>query len=68
MKKALTKKKPEKRLLVSLEKKAGRANSGRITVRHQGGGAKKLYRINLRYQRRLLLLNMIPIGQLLFVF
>jgi len=45
MKKALTKKKPEKRLLVSLEKKAGRANSGRITVRHQGGGAKKLYRI-----------------------
>lgn len=43
--KILTKKPPEKRLLVSLQKKAGRGSSGRITVRHQGGGAKKLYRI-----------------------
>jgi large subunit ribosomal protein L2 len=41
----LTKKKPERKLLKSLKKKAGRGSSGRITVRHQGGGAKKLYRI-----------------------
>ena len=43
--KILTKKKPEKRLLLSLKKKAGRNSSGRITVRHRGGGAKRLYRI-----------------------
>jgi large subunit ribosomal protein L2 len=41
----LTKKKPEKRLLLSLQKKAGRAKTGRITVRHRGGGAKRLYRM-----------------------
>ncbi len=41
----LTKKKPEKRLLVSLKRRAGRAKSGRITVRRRGGGAKRLYRI-----------------------
>lgn len=43
--KLLTKKEPEKRLLLALPKKAGRTNSGRITVRHRGGGAKKLYRL-----------------------
>ncbi len=43
--KILTKKKPEKRLLLSLKKKAGRNNFGRITIRHRGGGSKKLYRI-----------------------
>ena len=31
---------PEKSLLVSLNKKGGRNASGKITVRHQGGGAK----------------------------
>ena len=36
---------PEKKLLVSLKKHAGRNNSGKITVRHKGGGAKKKYRI-----------------------
>lgn len=41
----LTKKEPEKRLLLRLQEKAGRGNLGRITVRHQGGGAKRLYRI-----------------------
>ncbi len=41
----LTKKKPEKRLLLSLKKRAGRGSSGRITVRHKGGGAKRLYRV-----------------------
>lgn len=43
--KLLTKKKPEKRLLLSLQRSAGRTNSGRITVRHRGGGVKRLYRI-----------------------
>lgn len=41
----LTKKEPEKKLLVPLKKKAGRNASGRITVRHRGGGHKRLYRI-----------------------
>lgn len=44
-KKILTKKQPEKKLLLSLKKSTGRASSGRITVRHKGGGVKKLYRI-----------------------
>jgi len=44
-KKILTKKKPEKRLLLTFKKRAGRGASGRITVRHRGGGAKKLYRV-----------------------
>ncbi|MDD2732223.1 MAG: 50S ribosomal protein L2 [Candidatus Pacebacteria bacterium] len=43
--KILTRKKPEKRLLLSLKARSGRSSSGRITVRHKGGGAKKLYRI-----------------------
>src|SRR4030042_589423 len=43
--KLLTKKEPEKKLLVSLKRRAGRGRSGRITVPHRGGGAKKLYRI-----------------------
>ncbi len=41
----ITTDKPEKTLLVPLHKKAGRNNQGRITVRHQGGGHKRLYRI-----------------------
>jgi len=36
---------PEKSLLAPLSKKAGRNNQGKITVRHQGGGAKRKYRI-----------------------
>lgn len=41
----ITKTKPEKSLLQRLTKKAGRNVYGRITVRHQGGGAKRMYRI-----------------------
>lgn len=41
----ITKTTPEKSLLVPLKKKAGRNNYGRITVRHQGGGHKRKYRI-----------------------
>lgn len=44
-KKILSKKKPEKSLLRPLKKTGGRGNSGRITVRHRGGGAKRRYRI-----------------------
>ncbi|SND82616.1 50S ribosomal protein L2 [Streptococcus pneumoniae] len=36
---------PEKSLLVALKSKAGRNNNGRITVRHQGGGHKRFYRL-----------------------
>ncbi len=43
--KGLTKKRPEKSLTLSLSKRAGRNISGRITVHHRGGGAKRLYRI-----------------------
>jgi large subunit ribosomal protein L2 len=44
--KFFTKKRPEKRLILSLKSKSGRSSStGRITVRHQGGGVKRLYRI-----------------------
>ncbi len=41
----LTDKKPEKSLLAVRKKHAGRNNQGRITVRHQGGGNRKKYRI-----------------------
>jgi len=41
----LSKVKPEKSLVVSLKKNAGRNNYGRITVRHRGGGNKVKYRI-----------------------
>ncbi|MCL1802443.1 MAG: 50S ribosomal protein L2 [Eubacteriaceae bacterium] len=37
--------KPEKKLLAKKHNKGGRNNTGRITVRHQGGGAKQKYRI-----------------------
>src|SRR5699024_10501296 len=36
---------PEKTLLAPLNKRAGRNNQGRITVRHQGGGHKRQYRL-----------------------
>ena len=41
----VTKATPEKSLLVSLPKKGGRNNQGKITVRHIGGGAKRKYRV-----------------------
>ena len=41
----ITKTTPEKSLIQPLNKKAGRNNQGKITVRHQGGGAKRKYRI-----------------------
>jgi ribosomal protein L2, bacterial/organellar len=41
----LTKVKPEKSLLATIKKNGGRNNQGKITVRHQGGGEKRKYRI-----------------------
>src|SRR5665647_105644 len=41
----VTKYEPEKALLTPLKKHGGRNVYGRITVRHQGGGAKRKYRI-----------------------
>ena len=41
----ITKTSPEKSLLVSLNKTAGRNSYGRITVRHRGGGHKRQYRL-----------------------
>lgn len=41
----LSKKAPEKALLVPLKKKGGRNNQGYITCRHKGGGHKQMYRI-----------------------
>ena len=41
----ITKTTPEKSLVVSLKKNAGRNNQGKITVRHQGGGNRQKYRI-----------------------
>lgn len=42
---SITRKEPEKSLLVSLTKTGGRNNQGRISVRHRGGGAKRRYRL-----------------------
>ncbi len=36
---------PEKNLTVTIKKNSGRNNQGKITVRHQGGGVKRRYRI-----------------------
>ena len=41
----ITTDKPEKSLLEPIKKQAGRNNQGRITVRHQGGGHKRQYRV-----------------------
>ena len=47
----ITKKSPERSLLVSLNKNAGRNNQGKITVRHRGGGSRRKYRI-IDFKRR----------------
>jgi large subunit ribosomal protein L2 len=40
----ITKSKPERSLTEAIRKKGGRNNTGRITVRHRGGGHKRRYR------------------------
>ena len=41
----ITKKTPEKSLVVAKNSNGGRGNTGRVTTRHQGGGHKQKYRI-----------------------
>jgi len=41
----LSKKRPEKKLLKYVKRNVGRGSSGMITVRHKGGGVKRMYRI-----------------------
>ena len=41
----ITASKPEKSLLAKVSQKGGRNNTGKMTVRHQGGGHKRQYRI-----------------------
>ena len=43
--KGLTKKRPERRLIESLRSRGGRNAAGRLTMRHQGGGHKRHYRM-----------------------
>ncbi len=47
----ITKSTPEKSLLASKKKNAGRNNQGKITVRHHGGGNRQKYRI-IDFKRR----------------
>ena len=47
----ITKTEPEKSLTVSLKSSGGRNAKGRLTVRHKGGGHKRLYRI-IDFKRR----------------
>ena len=48
---SLSKCKPEKSLLRVLKKRSGRNNTGKITVRHRGGGNKRKYRL-IDFKRR----------------
>ncbi|XWX04309.1 50S ribosomal protein L2 [Aggregatilineales bacterium SYSU G02658] len=41
----ITKKRPQRSLTTALRKKGGRNNTGRVTVRHRGGGHRRRYRI-----------------------
>jgi large subunit ribosomal protein L2 len=43
--KEITKTEPERSLLEPIRKKGGRNNQGRVTIRHRGGGHKRMYRI-----------------------
>jgi len=49
----LTRGKPKKKLTSGFRRAKGRNILGRITVRHKGGGAKRLYReIDFKYDKR----------------
>ena len=41
----ITKSRPEKSLIMAVKQQAGRNNEGKLTVRHRGGGARKIIRI-----------------------
>ncbi len=49
----ITKKEPEKGLVFGFKRDVGRNALGRITTRHKGGGAKRLWReVDFRYDKR----------------
>lgn len=49
----LTKKNPEKGLTFGFQRRVGRNSQGRITVRHKGAGAKRLWReVDFKYERK----------------
>jgi len=49
----LVKKKPEKSLTFGRKRAVGRNNQGRITMRHKGGGHKKLFRmVDFKYNKK----------------
>lgn len=48
----LTRKEPEKSLIVFKKKRGGRNNQGKITTRHRGGGTKRYYRV-IDFSRRM---------------
>jgi large subunit ribosomal protein L2 len=67
----ITTDKPHRPLVTKLDKHAGRNYTGKMTVRHQGGGHKRQYRIidfkrdkDAMYLQRLLLLSMIQTAAL----
>jgi large subunit ribosomal protein L2 len=47
----ITKQEPEKSLTIALKSTGGRNATGRLTVRHKGGGHKRLYRV-IDFKRR----------------
>ena len=47
----VTRKKPEKSLLKPIRKSGGRNSAGRMTIRHRGGGHKRMYRL-IDFKRR----------------
>ena len=49
--KEITKDRPEKALTEPIRKSGGRNNNGRITLRHRGGGHKRVYRL-IDFKRR----------------
>lgn len=49
----LTKKEPEKSLVSPLNKSTGRDNRGHISVRHKGGGAKRMFRLVSNLQKKM---------------
>lgn len=52
-KKTLTAREPEKSLVFGLRKTGARSSNGRISVRHQGGGNKRLFRlVDFEYKKR----------------
>ena len=65
----ITKDKPERSLVTSLRKRGGRNATGRITVRHRGGGHKRKYRQvdfmreKKEFRPRSRPLSMIPTGR-----